>query len=760
MSSRSRARKPIVLSDYDQTQKLTFTAWVNSYLRKTGERMDDIAQFADGLTLITFVRNLTGEDVNGGKYKTSPRIRIQIVENIQLALKHIEDRGIRVTCDPDNFLVTSATDVRMVLGFLWLLICKYQINAIAEDSVAAAASRAAAASTSSSAPTSLADRMARRRSRQLRNSSSSSSEGRSSGTSGGLAVPRVGERAVSLSQSMAGTQSLLQWVASELKAYSITVTNFGSCFQDGRAFCALTELAAGADAFNYAGMSLDDPVRSMSNAFATADMELDIPQLLVPEAVVKAPDPHSIMTYVSYFRAHLAGKRAAERTAKIEAANAALAAEDEAEAKASAITTFSISVEDTDAHAAVAAAAPDAPTTAPVSAAPSNGGRMYTQAELDAKVAAAVEAHKTSAAASAAMAAQEARQVQMDLLSEKERMSKRIEELMVALRAEQAAHVASNNEAGATLKELRAQVTAAKAAAEPLAATNTQLENKLSETATKAAGFKESLKVVEKALESKTRDANAAHLKLIDVEAELEAALEKIATLESQNSDMSAELSQSQSAISMAKAESKKLAATSQLTLQEAHLRINELEASLEQYRTALVDKSKSRKALKEALIAERKKNSELAGDVEAIRTAAEKYRAKLKVSKKLLKVAQEKANSVKAKNRLLGDRLMEVKTKNKEEKRKAKENEIKTIAAREVKVKGAVMGELERQRMELIKRLAQAKYQRSATPTNTNSGKPGSRPGSRRSSVANAGVLPVTPSSEPRRRSLLSPQD
>merc|ERR1711916_402171 len=193
----------------------------------------------------------------------------------------------------------------------------------------------------------------------------------------------------------------------------------------------------------------------------------------------------------------------------------------------------------------------------------------------------------------------------------------------------------------------------------------------------------------------------------------------------------------------------------SKSAIHQAQVRVAELEASVEQYRNALVEKSKSRKALKEALIEERKRASELSQERDALRQAAEKYKSKLKVSKKLLKVAQDKANSVKAKNRLLGERLVEVKSKSKAEKQKAKENEIKTIAEREVKVKGAVMGELERQRMELRRKLAQAKYQRNATLT---SSRPGTPSGSQRRSSLGGNSL-ATFSTSPgsgRRKSLL----
>ena len=50
------------------------------------------------------------------------------------------------------------------------------------------------------------------------------------------------------------------------------------------------------------------PMKNNAQALNTADGKFDIPAILDPIDIVNVPDDHSMMTYVSYFRAYEANR--------------------------------------------------------------------------------------------------------------------------------------------------------------------------------------------------------------------------------------------------------------------------------------------------------------------------------------------------------------------------------------------------------------------------------------------------------------------
>eukprot|EP01127_Copromyxa_protea_P012433 TRINITY_DN325_c0_g1_i7.p1 TRINITY_DN325_c0_g1~~TRINITY_DN325_c0_g1_i7.p1 ORF type:complete len:106 (+),score=9.97 TRINITY_DN325_c0_g1_i7:15-332(+) len=104
---------------------------------------------------------------------------------------------------------------------------------------------------------------------------------------------------------MSSSKNLLIWVQSNVNHYpGVQVTNFGKCWADGLAFCALIH-ACRPELLDF--NSLDkDPASALTNlriAF-TAFKQMGVPALLDAEDVVEIQEPKSIQTqiieYVSF----------------------------------------------------------------------------------------------------------------------------------------------------------------------------------------------------------------------------------------------------------------------------------------------------------------------------------------------------------------------------------------------------------------------------------------------------------------------------
>ncbi|KAH3767700.1 gelation factor [Pelomyxa schiedti] len=98
----------------------------------------------------------------------------------------------------------------------------------------------------------------------------------------------------------ANKNALLDWVRSKIPEYNIN--NFTDSWADGMAICALVNALKQERPID---MSTRSPGRALENAtigINTAETQMDIPPLILPEDLVAASDALSMMTYISYFR--------------------------------------------------------------------------------------------------------------------------------------------------------------------------------------------------------------------------------------------------------------------------------------------------------------------------------------------------------------------------------------------------------------------------------------------------------------------------
>ena len=75
-------------------QTKAFLAWCNSHLKKRGTALEDfVGDLSSGIKLILLVEQLSGDKL--GKYNKNPKIRIEKVENLNVALNHVREGRAR-----------------------------------------------------------------------------------------------------------------------------------------------------------------------------------------------------------------------------------------------------------------------------------------------------------------------------------------------------------------------------------------------------------------------------------------------------------------------------------------------------------------------------------------------------------------------------------------------------------------------------------------------------------------------------------------
>ncbi|KNC48300.1 cortexillin-1 [Thecamonas trahens ATCC 50062] len=310
---------------YERLQAATFTAWINSRLAGLDIQLESLSKLGDGITLIKLIEVLSDSKVNDGKYSKKPRMRVQIVDNLSLALAHTASFGVNVTARPANFI---DGDIKMILGFVWSLICSFQINSVHlelvdddddyefDESVDAGDVSRLEGDGSGQLGSGDAGAAAGGASPRI-----DSPAGRSRTPDRlGTPSPRPRRNSAAKVSSASVASDLLEWVKATVKDYALSVTNLTSSFSDGKVFCALCEVLE-PSALTFADVPAE-PAARLELAFAVAESSFDIPRLLVAEAVTAMPDKYSIMTYLSYFRTYQVSSSKA--SAKAEASTRAL----------------------------------------------------------------------------------------------------------------------------------------------------------------------------------------------------------------------------------------------------------------------------------------------------------------------------------------------------------------------------------------------------------------------------------------------------
>ncbi|KAK3776304.1 hypothetical protein RRG08_039892 [Elysia crispata] len=106
-------------------QKKTFANWANEQLKIGNRSVDDLAvDFSDGVRLVALVEALQFRKL--GKVFQRPTSRIQMLQNVSLALQAVAEDNVRLVNIGNDDIVDA--NLKLTLGLLWHLILRYQIS--------------------------------------------------------------------------------------------------------------------------------------------------------------------------------------------------------------------------------------------------------------------------------------------------------------------------------------------------------------------------------------------------------------------------------------------------------------------------------------------------------------------------------------------------------------------------------------------------------------------------------------------------------
>jgi len=115
-----------VNEDWVRIQEKTFRNWGNYWLKQNGhEPIESLSEgLVDGIKLIKLVSSLTGKELT--KYKDPARLRVQRINNINIALSELTASGVKLTTSAEQ--ITDG-EIKFILGLMWMMIQKFQIQA-------------------------------------------------------------------------------------------------------------------------------------------------------------------------------------------------------------------------------------------------------------------------------------------------------------------------------------------------------------------------------------------------------------------------------------------------------------------------------------------------------------------------------------------------------------------------------------------------------------------------------------------------------
>ncbi|NXD87920.1 SPTB1 protein, partial [Halcyon senegalensis] len=233
-----RSRIKALADEREAVQKKTFTKWVNSHLARVTCRISDLyMDLRDGRVLIKLLEVLSGELL---PKPTKGRMRIHCLENVDKALQFLKEQRVHLENMGSHDIVDG--NHRLVLGLIWTIILRFQIQDIIVQT----------------------------------------QEGR---------------------ETRSARDALLLWCQMKTAGYPhVNVTNFTSSWKDGLAFNALIHRHR-PELVDFQNLTKSNARHNLEHAFSVAERHLGITPLLDPEADVftENPDEKSIITYVVTF---------------------------------------------------------------------------------------------------------------------------------------------------------------------------------------------------------------------------------------------------------------------------------------------------------------------------------------------------------------------------------------------------------------------------------------------------------------------------
>ncbi|KAK0161840.1 hypothetical protein PV327_008250 [Microctonus hyperodae] len=226
-------------AQWKRIQQNTFTRWANKHLKASDKYINDLeSDLSDGLSLVSLIEVLSQKRLP--KHNKKPNFRSQKLENVAVALKFLDDEGIRIVNIDSSDIVDCK--LKLILGLIWTLILHYSISMPMWD----------------------------------------------------------GDDSEELEKGTTPKQRLMHWVQSKLPG--LPINNFTSDWNDGRAVGALVDAVAPGLCPDWQDWNPKDAAQNATEAMNLADDWLNIPQLISPEEMVNPNvDELSMMTYLSQY---------------------------------------------------------------------------------------------------------------------------------------------------------------------------------------------------------------------------------------------------------------------------------------------------------------------------------------------------------------------------------------------------------------------------------------------------------------------------
>ncbi|EDW59138.2 filamin-A isoform X2 [Drosophila virilis] len=227
-------------AQWKKIQQNTFTRWANEHLKTIDRSINNLeTDLSDGLRLIALIEVLSQKRLP--KYNKRPTFRSQKLENVSVALKFLQDEGIKIVNIDSSDIVDCK--LKLILGLIWTLILHYSISMPMWDG---------------------------EDEKQL---------------NGSGPTPK---------------QRLLNWIHARIP--DMPINNFTNDWTTGKAVGALVDACAPGLCPDWEMWDPKDAVQNASEAMGLADDWLNVRQLIKPEELVNPNvDEQSMMTYLSQY---------------------------------------------------------------------------------------------------------------------------------------------------------------------------------------------------------------------------------------------------------------------------------------------------------------------------------------------------------------------------------------------------------------------------------------------------------------------------
>jgi Ca2+-binding EF-hand superfamily protein len=119
--------------NYAEVQSRTFTKWANTHLKGRGIALKNVVgDLEDGINLCYLLEAISGEPIQVNK---NPRQRIHKIENVNRALKFIEQHDVKLAGTGAEEIVDL--NEKMTLGLIWTIILRFVIAGLSEEGMSA-----------------------------------------------------------------------------------------------------------------------------------------------------------------------------------------------------------------------------------------------------------------------------------------------------------------------------------------------------------------------------------------------------------------------------------------------------------------------------------------------------------------------------------------------------------------------------------------------------------------------------------------------